>query len=87
MKVSIGIPKDGTYWGLASVDNMNLQPVHLTVKNVIQAEAKRLDSEVPESEGDVLLLKVLRETQFSGRMLFQGPIARTALLFHDDSNF
>ena len=37
---------------------MNLQPVHLTVKNVIQAEARRLDSEVPESEGDVLLLKV-----------------------------
>ena len=37
---------------------MNLQPVQLTVKNVIQAEAKRLDSEVPESEGDVLLLKV-----------------------------
>ncbi len=25
-RVAIGIPRDGTYWGLASVDNLNLQP-------------------------------------------------------------
>ena len=57
-KVSIGIPKDGQYWGLASVDNLNLQPERLTVKEVIQVEARRLDEEMPS--GDVLLLKVTR---------------------------
>jgi len=50
--VTMGVPHDQTYWGLASVDSQNLQ--HDEVKEEVVVEAERVDSWVKE---DVLLLK------------------------------
>ena len=54
--VTIGVPRDGTYWGLASVDNLNLQPRE--VKSNATVPAERLDAAVTAADGAILLLKV-----------------------------
>ncbi len=50
--MQIGTAKTKTYWGLASVNNLNLMPHE--VKEVVEVRAERLDEAVHE---DVLLLK------------------------------
>eukprot|EP00798_Chlamydomonas_sp_ICE-L_P025661 gene25661-11326_t len=53
--VRVGIPKDGTYWGLASVDNLNLQPSEVIKE--IDVPAERSDTAIPPGT-NVLLLKI-----------------------------
>ncbi|GAX82272.1 hypothetical protein CEUSTIGMA_g9701.t1 [Chlamydomonas eustigma] len=56
-RVNVGIPKDGTYWGLASVNNLNLMANE--VKSIVSADVENLDKIVLDSvEPLVLLLKV-----------------------------
>ena len=66
--VTIGVPRDGTYWGLASVDNLNLQPRE--VKSNATVPAERLDAAVTAADGAILLLKVgLAVTAADGALL------------------
>ncbi|KAG1670446.1 hypothetical protein FOA52_010182 [Chlamydomonas sp. UWO 241] len=56
-QVTIGVPKDGTYYGLASVDNLNLQPNE--VARTITVKSERLDAVVKvEKIGRPRLLKI-----------------------------
>ena len=56
-QLPIGVPKDNTYWGLASTFSLNLHP-HET-ERVEHVSAVRLDRHIPEaSRRSILLMKI-----------------------------